>query len=481
MPEPEASEGAVVRCDACPVLCRIRPGRTGACDRYANHDGRLVRLDPLLVIGRRGAVVPFLARAGGWDRRLISGAEPVVTGLGAGTTYPDYKPAPFIVGATWQGVDTVTVVSEAMFDYCGVKVKIDTERVIGPEGAAVRCEGEVIGHVTTPEYNSQMLSLGGVRLLTESGKRRGEVVCGALLGLCNRRPVALAVEGGATLVVQAGAAPVIDGVAEGRMPVGSGSAAIGMFARQFHGHADEVIVIDEHSTGVLSEHQAGRLLGMRPSGVRVRGRRSPTGRYLGAARPGRGWGGTDLADPLKIVRAIDPGLAWPGLRLLFVGTTGEEAAFYLLDEKLAPRPAPLPAPLAAVVARIKESSEPARASVLFMAGAGGSLRAGVTEHPIRLTRAVKEGRVRVSCGGAPAYVWPGGGITIMVDVEAMPENAFGTVPTPALVAPIEFTMTAADYAALGGHVGRIVPLEAVPAGERVTSAGAAAGEDGDGE
>ena len=28
-----------IRCDACPVLCYIKPGRTGSCDRYANHDG----------------------------------------------------------------------------------------------------------------------------------------------------------------------------------------------------------------------------------------------------------------------------------------------------------------------------------------------------------------------------------------------------------------------------------------------------------
>ena len=33
----------------------------------------------------------------------------------------------------------------------------------------------------------------------------------------------------------------------------------------------------------------------------------------------------------------------------------------------------------------------------------------------------------------------------------MPANAFGYVPTPALVAPIEFTLRRADYAALGGH------------------------------
>ena len=39
----------------------------------------------------------------------------------------------------------------------------------------------------------------------------------------------------------------------------------------------------------------------------------------------------------------------------------------------------------------------------------------------------------------------------MVDVTRMPENAFGYVPTPALVAPIEFTLQLDDYAALGGH------------------------------
>jgi len=60
--------------------------------------------------------------------------------------------------------------------------------------------------------------------------------------------------------------------------------------------------------------------------------------------------------------------------------------------------------------------------------------------------------VNVTCGGAPAYVWPGGGITVMVDVMRMPDNAFGTVPTPAIVAPIEFSMRLDDYRALGGHM-----------------------------
>jgi hypothetical protein len=96
--------------------------------------------------------------------------------------------------------------------------------------------------------------------------------------------------------------------------------------------------------------------------------------------------------------------------------------------------------------------------VLFMAGAGGSLRAGVTRNPVRLTRSVKDSLVWVSSGGAPVFVWPGGGITFMVDVARMPDHSFGYVPTPALVAPIEFTMRRDDYAALGGHLDPIVRL-----------------------
>ena len=86
-----------------------------------------------------------------------------------------------------------------------------------------------------------------------------------------------------------------------------------------------------------------------------------------------------------------------------------------------------------------------------MGGAGGSLRAGATRNPVKLTRSVQKKHTAVSCGGVPAYVWPGGGITIMVDVLNLPDNAFGYVPTPALVAPLEFTVRREDYHQLGGH------------------------------
>ena len=443
-------------CDACPVLCRIREGRAGACDRYANREGRLVRVDPVTMIHKaaegEAEVVPFLAEAGEWSGDILPRGETFLTGIGAGTTYPDYKPAPFIVSSRHDGVDLVTVVTEGIFSYCGLKVKIDTDRYIGPEGATVRCEGEEIGHVTTAEYGSQMLALGGVRHFTGGSKREGAVTCQMMLSLCNKQAVEVEVEDGARMSLQAGTAPVIDGEREERMRVGCGSATIGMFARQWVGHADEVIVVDDHITGVLSEHQAGKFLDMKPSGIRVRGRRSTPGRYFQVAGHGTGWGGTDVTDPLEIVESIDPSVAWPGLKLLMVSTTGEDAEFYVLDDECRPEKSPMPGDLQMVVDRIGDNCEPAMTSVLFMAGAGGSLRAGVTENPVGLTRSVKDALTRVTCGGAPVYVWPGGGITIMADVMRMPDNAFGYVPTPALVGPIEFTMRLADYQALGGYM-----------------------------
>ena len=125
---------------------------------------------------------------GDWDGKLLDPARTFVTGIGAGTTYPDYKPAPFIVSAEHDGVDTVTVVTEGIFSYCGVKVKIDTDRHLGPETAPVRAKGEQVGHVTTAEYGSQMLSIGGVRHLTGGSKKEGNVTCDTLLKLCAGEP-----------------------------------------------------------------------------------------------------------------------------------------------------------------------------------------------------------------------------------------------------------------------------------------------------
>lgn len=104
-----------LRCDACPVMCYVAEGQTGACDRYANQDGKIIRCDPLTIIDKRiedgGELVPFLAAD--WDGNVVPDDTMFVTAIGSGTTYPDYKPAPFIISRQIDGVDFVTVVTES--------------------------------------------------------------------------------------------------------------------------------------------------------------------------------------------------------------------------------------------------------------------------------------------------------------------------------------------------------------------------------
>ena len=182
------------RSSATPARCcaRSRAGKTGACDRYANRERRAGARRPGGAAApharerrrrrwcRSTAALPTRERAvagadADWNGDLLRADEVFVTGIGSSTTYPDYKPAPFIVASQAHGVDMVTVVTEGIFSYCSFKVKIDTDRWLGPEQANVRCKGEVVGHVTTAEYGSQMLSLGGVHHLTGGSKKEGRV------------------------------------------------------------------------------------------------------------------------------------------------------------------------------------------------------------------------------------------------------------------------------------------------------------------
>jgi hypothetical protein len=93
-------------------------GAAGACDRYANEDGKLVRLDPLLILqrGSAGGAVPRAGKA--WSGNLISARtrsspdrrDHDLSGLQARA---------FIVSSKLGGVDVVTVVTEGIFSYCG--------------------------------------------------------------------------------------------------------------------------------------------------------------------------------------------------------------------------------------------------------------------------------------------------------------------------------------------------------------------------
>jgi len=447
--DPKLPEGTI-QCDACPVGCRIPPGMTGACRRFVNKDGRKVRTTRLHTYGDVAGLLKPL-----WAKEIQS---PLITGIGAGTTYPDYRPAPFIVKGEVEGVDVVTAVTEAPLSYSGVKVKIDTDEPIGEEGAAVYLGRHKVGHVTTEEYGSKMLSLGGANLLT--GKD-GFVVARVVSDIANRKAVTLRVKDGAELTLEVGRSPVIDGRVIEKMRVGCGSASMGLFAPHFRHAADEVIVIDSHVTGVFTEHTAGRYLGAPFSGVRLRFKKSTPGRYFGDH--GKGWGGTSVEDPVSLVADIDPRHAKPGMTILFTETTGQKAKLVRWKGDLSFEEIPLTDAARNAVEQIRRTSQRSRVSAVYVGGCGGSARVSVVLYPVKLTEAVHERRTKLTVGGATPFIFPGGGITFMVDVEEVKTGAFTWVPTPATVAPLEFTMTLEDYAAMGGYMDAVMDEEALSA------------------
>ncbi len=427
-----------IQCDACPIGCHIPPGRVGACRRYLNHEGRRVRTTRLHTYEDVASLFKPL-----WSQEI---QKPLLTGIGAGTTYPDYRPAPFIVKGEVDGVDVVTAVTEAPLSYSGVKVKIDTDETIGEEGAPVYSGRHRVGHVTTEEYGSKMLSLGGANLLT--GKD-GFVVARVVADIANKKEVELTVKDGASLKLKVGELPVIDGRVIEKMRVGCGSASMGLFAPHFKRAADEVIVIDSHVTGVFTEHTAGKYLGIPFSGVQLKFKKSTPGRYFGDH--GKGWGGTSVEDPVSLIERIDPSHGRIGMKILFTETTGQRAKLVRWKGDHTFEEIPLTKEAEEAVAQIRQTSQKSRVSAVYVGGCGGSARVSVVLYPVRLTEAVHARKAKLTVGGATPFIFPGGGITFMVDVEEVESGAFTWVPTPATVAPLEFTMRLDDYLAMGGY------------------------------
>ncbi len=445
--EPKPKEEGT-RCFSCPINCLIKEGHTGACQRFINRNGELIRNIPLQRFDEVKEIV-------GRDFEEVI-RKPLITGIGAGTTYPDTKPAPYIVQSQIEGVDVVTVVTEAPLSYSGIKVKIDTDVDIGKEGASVLIGKKRVGHLCTEEYGSKILSLGGVNLLTGPD---GLAVARLITEIANRKEVHLKVEEGAEMLLQVGKAPIIDGKVGTRMRVGCGSASMGLFGRYFLEAADEVIVLDSHLIGQFTEHPAGRELGARYSGIRLKARKSTSGRYFG--EHGKGWGGTPIENPLDIIEGFDPEITKPGMTVLITETTAERAKMFRLKEDGRFEEIELTPGAKRAVEMMALNCQPSRVSAIFIGGAGGSARAGVTKIPIRLNEAIHQKRAKLTVGGAPTYILPGGGITFLVDVEKVMVRAFTYVPTPATIVPLEYTMRLDEYLEIGGHKESIRKLEDV--------------------
>lgn len=428
----------VVVCSSCPIQCAVPVGSTGACKRYTNEAGRLVR--------NRALEVHALPQVQA-DARL---SMPIITAVGAGTDYPCSRPAPHIVCECRDGVDVVTAVTEAPLSYSGLIVKLDTNTYIGEEGDKVYRKNKVVGMVNTEEYGSKMIAIGGANRLTGDG---GFATARTIVELANGEEVELTVEKKIKLKLQVGKAPVINGIEEKKMRIGCGSATVGLFARLMKDCVDECIVIDHHVIGLVSEHLAGDAVGMTWSGVVPNATKSSRGRYFG--EHGDGIGGTTLQTPRDAIKSVDMSVARAGMQVLVVNTTGELYALFEIQADRDVKEIPMTEKALRIPKAINDNCENSRTSVLFTGGTGGSARGGVCTKPLGITRAVHEGKAVLTIGGAPAFVYPGGGINFMVDTEKVVNKGFTWVPTPAAVAPVEYTMTKADYEAIGGHMSEI--------------------------
>ena len=198
----DQTEG-IVQCSSCSIQCKVPAGSTGACKRYTNEGGKLVRNRALVLEPKPQVEV---------DEKI---RKPIITAVGAGTNYPCIRPAPHIVCEKRDGVDVVTTVTEAPLSYSGVLVKLDTNTYIGEEGATVYRDGKPVGMVQTEEYGSKMIYVGGANRLT--AKDGGFVTARTICELANGEEVELAVDKKIKIRCQQGKAPVINGVQEQTM------------------------------------------------------------------------------------------------------------------------------------------------------------------------------------------------------------------------------------------------------------------------
>ncbi len=439
-------EEGEIKCGHCSVQCHIGIDKSGACGRYTNTGSELVRNRPLVLentlVNKRDFALPENIQ------------EPIITAVGSGTNYPCLRPAPYIVSETRDGVDVVTVVTEAPLSYSGVTLKIDTNTYLGEEGDPVYRDNTKVGMVETEQYGSKMIAIGGANSLT--GKD-GFIVARTICDLANGKEVTLKVNRQIELVVQRDKAPIINGVEEKYMRIGCGSATVGLFADIMNDAVDECIVIDHHVCGLFTEHLAGKEVGRSWSGVGLNARKSSNGRYFGEL--GDGIGGTDFQKPIDAIGDIDLSIAKAGQEILVTNTTGEVHALFSIQEDGSVKEIEMTEAAQNLVDTIRENCQTSRTTVLYVGGTGGSARGGVTKAPKQITEAVQNRRAQMTVAGAPVLLMPGGGLNFLVDTAKTVTDSFTWVPTPATVCPVEYTMTKDDYEAIHGHMDAITDMD----------------------
>ncbi|MCL5959295.1 MAG: hypothetical protein M1358_08240, partial [Chloroflexi bacterium] len=471
------TEGAVVKhpdlpagtasCYACPLGCEIRPGHMGACKRWINEEGvGLVRSVPL---------VPLEEVSHRFRAEDVSGAyhpatrRPLVTAIGAGTRM---GASPCIVADKVDGVDVVSAVSEIPLCFSALRVKLDAEEYIGETGADVLYRNHPVGKVEAAEYGCQFLYLAGPEYLPG---RYGWLAFKAAADLANGERAKLRVKGGSTLELQAGQRPVIDGKEiqnriwgcgnqTGLYYIADGATA---YKPYFHDVADLIVVLHRWLAGSAVEKVAELPANpwSRPEdalGIKLKDTSPARFVYAGKGAKG-GWGASYHANPMDILEIMDVNRLAPGFTIYFTDPPGTRAAMYRLNNSETFEPIELTPQARLALEKHRGACEPARVTCFLVANIGGGARSSLTSvDPIKVSKAVQDKRIALSVGGAPVdYVWPGGGINLMVNVEKLTPGIVSWNSVPCLIIPIEFTMTMDVFKEIEGHVQFLKPLAEV--------------------
>ncbi len=362
-------------------MCYIKPtARTGACDRYGNRDGGLVARRPACpprpgaAAGRRRRTLRAEGELGrrAWSRaaavrhrdrrrhdlsRLQAGALHRLAG-GRRRRHGHRGDRGHLQLLRRQGEDRHRPLSRAGDSHGARRRRGGRPR----HHRRIRLADAVARRRAPPD---RRLQDGGPRHLRGAAR------------LCNSKPVELAIDGGATVDRQAGKPP-------DRQRRTSRSACASAAARPPSACSPRSGAArwtrwwwsTTTSPASFPSTRPASCWAWQDTGIKIKGRRSTPGRYFKVAQPGTGWGGTNIDDPLSILGPFDPEEgARPGLSLLMVSTTGEQLAYYELDDDAASRSrCTLPQPLRARSSASRRTASRRCRTVLFIGGAGGSLR-----------------------------------------------------------------------------------------------------------
>lgn len=443
-----------VWCEFCPVECQILPGKIGDCGRYTNRNGEIVRIQPLIAYEE---VTDFVGKD--YDPVIT---KPLLTGIGAGTSRVMMPPAPFIVQENVEGIDVVTCVTEAPLGFSGMKLKVDAEPYIGEEGSEVLYNNINVGRIEQDEYNSKMISLGGIKRFGRD--KDGWVAMKVVVDIANRKKVELKIKGGSTLEVQVGEAPIIDGVKEERRGFVCGGGSATLLHMLISGFTNETITFGRDIIGRAGPPRGTDYVwrDLLPLSALKLKYENP---LLGVFPPkgGTGWGGTEFKNPLNVIESFDPPKMQPGYKIFFSTNNFDKCALYEFREGNF-KQIEIPEEMEQMINMMRSYCEPAMVSAFYTGGMGGAARMTVVpsfDLWIGLNRAVNERRVHITIGGAPVYIFSGGGINFYLDVSRVKPGSFYWTTGPGTICPIEWTLKLEDYQKIGGDLNVVRPLKEV--------------------